>query len=108
MKPRGEGVLAEVGGYPNDRDGVRLGLASVEDEMREALAEWHVEKKSVASSQVPRIRWTCGCIVSNGVVEEGCGDAAGHHAGDAWLWRRTRAEVLQMVAVGMRLLRSMS
>lgn len=58
------------GGYGSTRDGVRLGVASMEDEVREALEAWGEEK-------------------GNGS------------------WPATRAEVVQVVAVGLRLLRSL-
>lgn len=63
---RQDGIHAP--GYQPTRDGVRLGLASMEDELRESLDEWRHDR------------------------------AGGHYAA-------TAAEVLQTVAVGMRLLR---
>lgn len=36
-------------GYPCTRDGIRLGLAAAEDEIKEALDEWHIEKKRPAA-----------------------------------------------------------
>jgi hypothetical protein len=33
------------GGYPTTRDGVRLGLASLEDELREAMDAWDGENR---------------------------------------------------------------
>lgn len=33
-------------GYPNTRNGVRLGLACLQDELDETHAEWHVEKRT--------------------------------------------------------------
>ena len=33
------------GGYPADRDGLRLGLAALEDETREAYDEWRVHRR---------------------------------------------------------------
>lgn len=32
-------------GFPCDRNGIRLGLASIQDELKEALDAWHVEKR---------------------------------------------------------------
>ncbi len=36
---------AHPGGYGSTRDGVRLGLASMEDELRESLEAWQEEKR---------------------------------------------------------------
>lgn len=58
-------------GYPATRDGVRLGLVSIQDELDEALEAWRDERRH-----------------------------------DGWLL--TEGEVLQVIGVAMRLLRSLS
>lgn len=58
-------------GYPPTRDGVRVGLASVADELDEALAAWRSERR-----------------------QDG--------------WPLTAGELVQAVAVGLRLLRSVA
>lgn len=34
-----------AGGFDRSRDGVRLGIAAISDELRESLEAWHVEKR---------------------------------------------------------------
>lgn len=62
--------LIHPAGYPATRDGIRFGIATLEDELWETLDAWRAEKR-----------------------------------GDNWT--RTEEELLQVVAVGARLLRSL-
>jgi NTP pyrophosphatase (non-canonical NTP hydrolase) len=57
-------------GYLNTRDSIRLGLASIQDELDETLEEWRKEKK--------RSRW-----------------------------KNTKEELLQTIAVAIRLYRNL-
>jgi hypothetical protein len=59
-------------GFEANRNGVRFGLCTIEDEIREAREAWEHEKR-------------------------GCYD-------DPARWRHTRAELVQALAVGFRLL----
>jgi hypothetical protein len=64
-------------GYPATRDGVRLGIATVEDEWREARDAWRAER--------------CKCPTPL------CGHAT---------WQATEVELLQTAAVALRTIRS--
>lgn len=64
-------------GFPPDRNGIRAGIAALEDETREALEAWHSEKKP-PEGRLPRFQWT-----------------------------HTRDELLQAAAVAIRTLRDL-
>lgn len=57
-------LLAEIarqdarhpGGYPPERNGIRAGIAALEDETGEALEAWHCEKKS-PPDRLPEHQW---------------------------------------------------
>lgn len=59
--------------YTKDRDGVRLALAYMLDELNESLAEWSLEKKQKSNN-----------------------------------WSKTKAELVQTLAVGIRLLKTLN
>lgn len=44
-------------GFPGDRNGIRAGIAAIEDEAREALEAWHSEK-SLAGNREEQHQWT--------------------------------------------------
>lgn len=117
-----EVVAAEVerqdavhsGGYGVSRDGVRLGLASIEDELRETLEAWHGEKKMPRSPG--RSEWNCGCVIADDFVVsrgermsvvrgDGLRPCMFHEEGAHLRWPKTRGELLQLVAVAVRTLR---
>jgi hypothetical protein len=64
-------------GFGSDRNGIRAGLAAIEDETRETLEAWHREKKIRAARR------------------------SGHQ------WTQTREELVQVVAVALRALSAM-
>lgn len=64
----------KYGSFSRDVPGIRLGLAVLDDELREALAEWRSERKPKRGTRA---------------------------------WAATTAEVMDVVAVGVRLLRDM-
>lgn len=61
-------------GYPATRDGIRLGLAAAQDELREALDAWRAGR--------------CKCSVP----------VCGHHD-----WMDTRVEIVQCAVVLLRI-----
>jgi hypothetical protein len=79
------GVQAEIArqdslhpaGYPATRDGTRLGIAAIEDELEEAKSAWRAER--------------CRC---------------GTPACTCSTWAATREELLQIAAVALRTVRS--
>lgn len=64
-------------GFPGDRNGIRAGVAAIEDETREALEAWHFEK-TLLDGRDPEHQWT-----------------------------RTREELLQVAAIALRTLREL-
>lgn len=64
-------------GWPATRDGIRLGLAAMEDELREALDAWRNGR--------------CKCVVPD----------CGHHD-----WSEVAAEAVQVAAVAVGVVRS--
>jgi hypothetical protein len=85
VRQAAEQVLEEVerqnarhpAGFPGDRNGIRAGIAALEDETREALDAWH-EEKSLPPGRLPAHQW-------------------GH----------TREEIVQIAAVALRTLAAM-
>lgn len=72
-------------GYPADRDGVRLGIAAAEDELREALTAWDLEKRLKTRPN-----------------QFGTGKPPTPFF---WKWTKTRAELMQVLGVVARLVR---
>lgn len=74
-----------MGGYHPDRDGVRMAISSLEDEVEEAKLAWRVER-----SGSPQPHDSCGPTCDRS------------HA-----WRQTRSEALQVAAIALRLVRDL-
>jgi hypothetical protein len=80
-------LVAEIGrqdaihpnGYPATRDGIRLGIAAAEDEVREALDAWRAAR--------------CKCSTPR----------CAHHD-----WSQVRAEAIQAAAVLLRMARGIT
>jgi hypothetical protein len=77
--------VAMSGGYEPDRDGVRMAISSLEDEVRELLDAWREERDGG-----PRPHIHCGPTCDR------------PHA-----WRHTRVEAMQVAAIAIRLARDL-
>lgn len=80
------------GGYARDRDGVRMAISSLEDEIDELKREIKKIKKAwrAERSGGPQPHDVCGPMCDRS------------HA-----WRQTRAEALQVAAIAFRLVRDL-
>lgn len=47
---------AHPAGYPITRDGIRTGIASLEDEIKEVWEEWNIHKRHIESSNLQPMR----------------------------------------------------
>lgn len=73
------------GGYEPTRDGVRMAISSLEDEIHELLVAWRTERDGGPQPHV-----TCGPTCDR------------THA-----WRETKAEAIQVAAIALRLVRDL-
>lgn len=73
------------GGYTPDRDGVRMAISSIEDELHELKEAWRKER-----SGGPQPHGNCGPTCDRS------------HA-----WRQTKGEAVQVAAIALRLVRDL-